>query len=148
MATQREFDLENNAFAEMYPRTGGHGGRVSPGGGAGMGRVPPQTISADDAQRKATPLATGCLDYFPDALAAVAELSALANEKHNPGEPMHWSKDKSTGHADSLLRHLVDRGKWDSAGYSKPVRHSAEVAWRALANLQIEIERDRNVPAK
>jgi hypothetical protein len=109
----------------------------------GGGVTTEQTLSAEDAVRKATPLATGCLDYFPDALAAVAELSMLANEKHNPGEPMHWSKDKSTGHADSLLRHLVDRGKWDHAGYSKPVRHSTEVAWRALANLQIEIEAER-----
>jgi hypothetical protein len=104
-----------------------------------------QTLSPEDAVRKAIPLATGCLDYFPDALAAVAELSMLANEKHNPGEPMHWSKDKSTGHADSLLRHLVDRGKWDHAGYAKPVRHSTEVAWRALANLQIEIEAERAI---
>lgn len=131
MATQREWD--------KMAQTGWN----PPGSDTTLPYPSGQTLTADDVQRKATPLATGCLDYFPDALAAVAELSALANERHNPGEPMHWSKEKSTGHADSLLRHLVDRGKWDLEGYVKPVRHSTEVAWRALANLQIEIERDR-----
>lgn len=103
-----------------------------------------QTVSTDDAARKAIPIATGFFDYFPDAIVAVAELSLLANEKHNGvGSVLHWSKEKSSQHADSLLRHFVDRGKWDTAGYAKPVRHSAEVAWRAMANLQIEIENDR-----
>jgi hypothetical protein len=31
------------------------------------------------------------LDYFPDALAAVAQISYQGNQKHNPGEPLHWA---------------------------------------------------------
>jgi hypothetical protein len=93
-------------------------------------------LPMEAAARKAIPLATGLLDYFPDACAAVAELSRIGNEQHNPGQPMHWAREKSTDHADCVVRHLMDRGKYDSDG----VRHSAKTAWRALALLQLEIE--------
>lgn len=90
----------------------------------------------DAAARKAAPMASGLLDYFPDALIAVAELSKIGNDQHNPGQPLHWSRGKSNDHPDCLVRHLVDRGRIDTDG----VRHSAKVAWRALAILQLEIE--------
>lgn len=86
--------------------------------------------------RKAIPVVTGVLDYFPDAIAAVAECSRVGNEQHNPGQPLHWARDKSTDHADCIGRHLMQRGTVDTDG----VRHSAKVAWRALALLQSEIE--------
>ena len=88
--------------------------------------------------RKRMPLATGCMDYFPDALLAVASCSLVANEQHNPGEPLHWAREKSNDHADCLARHMLERGTLDTDG----VRHSAKVAWRALALLQLEIEND------
>lgn len=98
-----------------------------------MGRP---TIAQGD--RKKIPLCSGVLDYFPAALAEVAKLSHAGNEKHNPGEPLHWARDKSTDHADCIARHLVDRGLTDpDTGLS----HSVEVAWRALALLQEELER-------
>lgn len=95
-------------------------------------------------QRKSRPIATGVLDYFPDALLAVAETSKVGNDQHNPGQPLHWSKDKSSDHADALLRHLIDRGTRDSDG----IRHSAKVAWRALALLQVEIEAEERQEAE
>jgi hypothetical protein len=88
------------------------------------------------AKRKAAPMARGLLDYFPDALVAVSELSCTGNERHNPGEPMHWDREKSPDHADCIIRHLIDRGLADSDG----VLHSVKVAWRALALLQLELE--------
>lgn len=93
-------------------------------------------LPTDAKARKDVPLARGLLDYFPDALAAVAEVSRIGNEQHNPGEPLHWAKEKSTDEADALLRHLIDRGSIDTDG----VRHSAKVAWRALALLQRELD--------
>jgi hypothetical protein len=69
-------------------------------------------------------------------------VSRLGNDQHNPGEPLHWAKEKSTDEADALARHLIDRGKMDSDG----VRHSAKVAWRALALLQREIDAERALP--
>lgn len=93
-------------------------------------------LSTDKQTRKQTPVARGVLDYFPDAMAAVAHVSFVANEQHNPGEPMHWARGKSTDHADCIVRHLMDRGTIDDDG----LRHSAKAAWRALALLQEEIE--------
>lgn len=78
----------------------------------------------------------GLLDYFPAACAAVAELSRIGNEQHNPGEEMHWARGKSADHADCAVRHLMERGTIDA----DTVRHSTKAAWRALANLQMELE--------
>lgn len=96
------------------------------------------SLPVDKKDRKERPIARGVLDYFPDALAEVANVSFLANAQHNPGEEMHWDKSKSTDHADSLMRHLAERGKRDT----DKLLHSAKVAWRALAMLQIELENE------
>lgn len=93
-------------------------------------------------QRKALPLASGVLRYFPDALLAVAEVSRVGNEQHHPGEPLHWDKSKSTDEADALMRHLLDAGTIDTDG----LRHTAKVAWRALALLQRELDAEAADP--
>ena len=99
-------------------------------------------LSTDSEERKTIPVATGCLDYFPDALAAVAELSWAGNNKHNPGEPLHWARSKSSDESDCLMRHFLERGTVDSDG----IRHSVKVAWRALALLQKELEQAGGLP--
>jgi hypothetical protein len=97
----------------------------------------------EHARRKGQPLFSGVLNYFPQALLAVAELSRIGNDQHNPGEPLHWAKGKSADHEDALARHLLERGTIDEDG----VRHSAKVAWRALALLQTEIENEAEAEA-
>jgi hypothetical protein len=96
-------------------------------------------ITTDKEERKRMPLGTGVLDYFPDALLAVAYVSFLGNEQHNPGTPLHWDRTKSQDEADAMMRHFVERGSLDTDG----TRHSAKMAWRALALLQKEIEDER-----
>jgi hypothetical protein len=96
-------------------------------------------LPTEAKDRKALPICTGVLDYFPDALAAVAEVSRIGNDAHNPGQPLHWARGKSTDQEDCLVRHLLQRGTLDTDGG----RHSAKVAWRALAILQLEIEAER-----
>jgi hypothetical protein len=96
-------------------------------------------LPTDAKARKALPICTGVLDYFPDALAAVAEISRIGNDQHNPGQPLHWSKGKSTDHADCAIRHFAERGTRDTDGG----RHTAKAAWRVLALLQMEIEAER-----
>lgn len=81
-------------------------------------------------------MASGLLDYFPLALAYVAHVSKVGNDQHNPGEPLHWARGKSSDHPDCIVRHLVDRGTLDTDN----VLHSGKVAWRALALLQEELE--------
>jgi hypothetical protein len=97
------------------------------------------TISDEARHRKERPLTAGVLDYFPEALLEVAYCSWVGNEQHNPGQQLHWAKEKSTDECDALVRHLLERGTLDTDG----VRHSAKVAWRALALLQREIESEQ-----
>jgi hypothetical protein len=93
----------------------------------------------DEAKaRKDTPIFSGVLKYFPKALAEVARVSKIGNDQHNPGSPLHWDRSKSGDELDALTRHLVDAGTMDTDG----TRHSAKVAWRALANLEKELENE------
>ena len=99
-------------------------------------------LPTDPAERKAIPITSGVLDYFPAALAEVAKVSKAGNDQHNPGQPLHWARGKSTDQADTLVRHLMERGSVDTDG----MRHSAKLAWRALALLQIELEEAGEAP--
>jgi len=93
-------------------------------------------LPIDPTERKAIPVATGCLDYFSSALIEIAKISQKGNDQHNPGEPLHWARAKSLDHADTIIRHFMERGSVDTDG----TRHSAKMAWRALALLQEEME--------
>lgn len=108
-----------------------------------INRVGPQELHIVSAytaeERKATPICTGVLDYFPDALAEVSRCSLKGSEQHNPGKPLHWDKSKSSDEADALVRHLLERGTFDVDG----TRHTAKVAWRALALLQRELDAEK-----
>ena len=97
-------------------------------------------LPTDPKERKSIPIYSGVLQYFPDALIEVAKVSQAGNDQHNPGEKLHWSRGKSDDHYDTLVRHLFESGTIDSDGH----RHSAKMAWRALAILQLELEKDRD----
>ena len=89
-------------------------------------------------KRKDTPVYSGVLKYFPLALQEVARVSKAGNDQHHKGQPLHWDKSKSTDEADALVRHLLEAGTFDTDGQ----RHTAKVAWRALALLERELEKD------
>jgi hypothetical protein len=100
---------------------------------------PASLLPSDATERKQVPLAAGVFDYFPSALIAVAKVSLAGNRQHNgEGAPLHWARGKSADHGDTMLRHFAERGTYDSDG----LRHSAKMAWRALAILQLELEAD------
>lgn len=104
----------------------------------GIGGAPTRvtTLPVEAKERKKYPVASGCLDYFPDALCAVARLSQVGNDQHNAGKPLHWDRSKSGDEADTMMRHFMQRGTVDTDG----IRHSVKMAWRALALLQKELE--------
>lgn len=95
-------------------------------------------------ERKQYPLVSGCLDYFRDALLKVSHVSYLGNEKHNPGQPLHWARAKSADEIDALGRHLVCREQMDRIG-DKEVEEAAEMTWRALGYLQKLLEAKYNI---
>lgn len=84
-------------------------------------------LPEDSAERKTIPLFSVLFGYFPSAMVALANHSYKSNEKHNPGEELHWSRGKSDDHQDAALRHLAEG---DYLG----------LLWRAAALLQLELE--------
>jgi hypothetical protein len=79
-------------------------------------------------------------------LAGVARVSHAGNAKHNPGEPLHHARGKSTDHVDCILRHLVDlHGLLASLSRDEMITvfreeieaavlsEASALAWRALA---------------
>lgn len=100
-------------------------------------------LPTDSKTRKNTPVYSGVLAYFPRALAYIAQVSKAGNDKHNPGQPLHWSKEKSNDHADCVARHLIEHGTVDP---DDGLKHSGKLAWRALALLEMELEREAESP--
>jgi hypothetical protein len=93
-------------------------------------------LPIDPGDRKKVPLARGLFDFFPDALVEVARVSYVGSKQHHPDKELHWDRSKSTDHGDALMRHFMERGTMDVDG----MRHTAKMAWRALALLQLELE--------
>jgi len=99
-------------------------------------------ISKEAQARKDVPVYSGFIKYFPLAIMEVAKLSKIANDQHNPGEPLHWAKEKSTDEPDAMMRHLIDHARgeeFDTDG----VRHLTKVCWRACALLQRTLENEK-----
>jgi len=87
-------------------------------------------LPQDPQERKNIPIYSGFINYFPDAIIEVTKLSVAGSKQHHPDAELHWDKSKSGDELDALMRHLLEKD-W------------ASVAWRAMANLQREI--DENV---
>lgn len=86
-------------------------------------------LPTDAKERKKHPIYSGFINYFPDAIIKVARLSYEGNQQHHPSKPLHWDKSKSTDELDALMRHMI-AGEW------------VQVAWRALAHLQRECDKE------
>lgn len=97
-------------------------------------------LPTDDKARKGLPIFRGPLMYFPDALLAVAAVCKAGNDQHNPGEPLHWAREKSTEQLDTALRHMMDHGMGNTLD-TDGMYHLAKAAWRILAELQLTIEK-------
>lgn len=96
-------------------------------------------LPADDAERKAIPVWSGFFRYFPSAIIEVAKVSEAGNRQHNPGQPLHWARGKSTNQHDTLGRHLLDADAVE--GTLEEIEHLRSAGWRLFARLQLACER-------
>lgn len=96
----------------------------------------------DSAARKALPVWSHLIGYFPDAYLAVVEVSVLGNQQHNPGEPLHWAREKSPDQMNTALRHMMDHGLGVTRDQDGAY-HLAKAIWRLSAELQLTIEAER-----
>jgi len=95
-----------------------------------------------DGERGKFQLWTFLTGYFPDAFLAVVQVAVMGNEQHNPGEPLHWARHKSTDQMNAAFRHMWDHAfgaQMDADG----CYHLAKAIWRLSAELQIVIEQQR-----
>ena len=50
-------------------------------------------LPEDPKERKRTPVVSGCLDYFPKSILAIARQSQVGYEQHyTKDEPMEWDR--------------------------------------------------------
>jgi hypothetical protein len=94
---------------------------------------------ADSSGRKAIPVADFLREYFPLAIIAMTRHSVKANEKHNPGQALHWSRHKSSDHANCIVRHQMESDGFATDPDTGELIEVA-VAWRACAQAQIAEE--------
>jgi len=110
--------------------------------------------SENDKERKNTPVFKMRTRYFPKALREVTKVCVANNVRYNPDrEPadINWARGKSADQLGSLDRHITERevdGKVFEAidpaiaakvGFDR-IYVMAEAAWRALAQLELDIE--------
>lgn len=96
-------------------------------------------LPADNDGRKALPLWNFMFGYFPDAWLEVVKVAVVGNNQHNPGQPLHWAREKSTDQLNTAFRHLFDYGKGVKMDVDG-VHHLAKAIWRLSAQLQLELE--------
>lgn len=122
------------------------------------------TLPIDSEERKDVPVLSGCINYFPAALAGVARISVAGNRKHNKGQPLHHARGKSMDHGDCIVRHTMDLedlkaalDRWThpncddyqagrDALKAKILEEARARAWRSLAELQELEEKHSGAP--
>lgn len=105
----------------------------------------PAALPTDPAARKHIPVYSGFVAYFPRGICAIAELSRIGNDQHNPGKPLGWDRSKSGDEKDALMRHLIDQTiDGDQAADTDGVLHATKKAWRAMADLEKILEARAN----
>jgi hypothetical protein len=106
-------------------------------------------LPEDAAERKKYPIATGVLDYFPAALLEISKVSYYGNLQHNPGQPLHHARGKSTDQVDAAFRHYLEsRQSTDNNETFQLTKDKngvyvmAQACWRMLAEFQIALEQE------
>lgn len=103
------------------------------------------SLPTDPKLRKALQLYTFMFGYFPDAWLAVVDVARAGNEQHNPGEPLHWAREKSTDQMNAAFNHVFDYGLGEKVD-TDDCYHLAKAIWRLMAQLQLDIENGRIPP--
>ena len=93
-------------------------------------------LPTDSQARKNIPIYRGFVKCFPDAMAAVAQLTAVAAKQHHPDGGIYWDKEKSVDELDALLRHMLDDVMEPLSRDAEGALHAVKIAWRGMANLQ------------
>jgi hypothetical protein len=101
------------------------------------------SLPTDYEERKALPIFTFLSEYFPDAIVEVVKVCVVGNLQHgNPADKIRWDRTKSMNQLDTAFRHMLDHAT-GTVKDTDGTYHMAKVAWRALAELQLTVEKNR-----
>lgn len=79
-------------------------------------------------ERKAIPVYSGFVKYFPRAICAISQHSLIGGIQHGQtAQSLRWDRSLSGDELDAMMRHIVEED-W------------VAVAWRAMANLEKHLE--------
>lgn len=81
-----------------------------------------------------SPITQGCFQYFPRALKAVAEVSFVGAKKYS-WKGWEQVPDGINRYGNACGRHLVEEN--DARDADTGLSHAAQVAWNALARLEL-----------
>jgi hypothetical protein len=102
------------------------------------------SLPTEDKARKSLPIFTFLTEYFPDAIIEMVNVCVAGNIQYNKDRApadIVWDRSKSTNQLDTAFRHLWDH-KRGTVKDADQMYHLAKTAWRVLAELQLQIERD------
>lgn len=93
------------------------------------------------------PIVRGCLKYFPRALQEVARVSAAGAAKYQ-WDGWRTVPDGVNRYTDAMGRHLLAEsfGAFDNGPGGTNCLHAAQVAWNALARLELLLEQAKESP--
>lgn len=116
----------------------------------------------NDKERKNLPVFKMIAHYFPKALREVTRVCVVNNVRYNPDRKpadINWARGKSTDQLGSLFRHILEYEADGLVFEELPpevqaacgpgferVYVLAEAAWRALAALELEVEKQEALP--
>ena len=86
-----------------------------------------------------SPIFQGCLQYFPRALLAVANVSKYGKLKYNlEYSDVNWARveDGKNRYTDAMVRHLLGESVDGELDPESKQLHATQVAWNALARLE------------
>lgn len=105
-------------------------------------------FTEDDKTRKGKwPVWDYMFKYFPLAFLEEVRVAVLGNEQHNPGQPLHWAREKSTDQLNTAFRHQFDYAEAKARGVVVPrdkdgKAQLAQAIWRLKAQLQLDLEEE------
>lgn len=85
------------------------------------------------------PVVKGFMAYFPNALAAVADVSKFGASKYDWGNWRHVDNGVER-YTEALGRHLLQDGVDSESG----LLHAAHTAWNAMARLELMLQERNN----
>jgi Domain of unknown function (DUF5664) len=94
------------------------------------------------------PIARGFLDCFPRAIEAVATVSQAGYEKYKKWAGWRDVENAEIRYRDALARHLLSDAVYDNGSGGTGCMHLAQVAWNALALLDLYLEQHPQAPLR